>query len=325
MLGCGLMGILKSFVTQYTLFILCEFLEAALGSGINVSVFILGMELIGPKQRVLGGTLISTCFSIGGVLIGTVAMLTQHYRQMIRILYAPAFLVIFYYWLIPESIRWLMVTGKRQRAVDVLLGAAKLNNVTYSKETMQKLHEQCNTIDLETKTDSDHFHKLDKDAERSPILDVLKSKTLLLRILNCSFCWLTNTFVFYGLSLNSVSLAGNKYSNFIVTCLVEIPGYITVYIILNKFGRRWSLCGSLLVGGLACFSTAILPHTAPPMVRLIVFLLGKCAITISFTVLYVYTAEIYPTNIRNRLMSTCSMIGRIGSMLAPQTPLLVNF
>lgn len=324
MVGCGIFGLLKSFVTKYTLYVICEFFESAIGSGINVSLFILSMELIGPKQRVLGGTLISTCFSIGGVIVGTVAMVTQDYRQMIRILYTPALLVLFYYWLIPESIRWLMVSGRQQKAVDVLLGAAKLNNVKYSDETLQKLYEQCNNLEMKSDTDDDR--KLNgQKREQSPIWEVLKSKIMLLRILNCSFCWLTNTFVFYGLSLNSVSLAGDKYTNFIVTCLAEIPGYITVYIILNRYGRRWSLCGSLLLGGIACFGTEMLPEMAPASLRLGIYLLGKCAITISFSVLYVYTAEIYPTNIRNRLMSTCSMIGRIGSMLAPQTPLLVRY
>lgn len=58
--------------------------------------------------------------------------------------------------------------------------------------------------------------------------------------------------------------------------------------------------------------------------ELVLFLIGKFAITCSFQVLYFFTSEIFPTNVRNSLLSLCSMIGRVGSMLAPQTPLLVN-
>jgi uncharacterized membrane protein len=58
--------------------------------------------------------------------------------------------------------------------------------------------------------------------------------------------------------------------------------------------------------------------------KLIVFLAGKFAITIAFTVIYVFTAELFPTELRHSMLGTCSMVGRIGSIIAPQTPLLVS-
>lgn len=43
------------------------------------------------------------------------------------------------------------------------------------------------------------------------LLDVFKSRTLLLRALNLYFAWLVISMSFYGLSLNSRSLAGDPY------------------------------------------------------------------------------------------------------------------
>lgn len=60
-------------------------------------------------------------------------------------------------------------------------------------------------------------------------------------------------------------------------------------------------------------------------VQLALYLVGKLAITASFTVLYVFTAELFPTNARHSMIGVCSTIGRMGSALAPQTPLLVSF
>jgi hypothetical protein len=37
-----------------------------------------------------------------------------------------------------------------------------------------------------------------------------------------------------------------------------------------------------------------------------------------------FTAEIFPTKLRTSLLGLCSMVGRLGSMLAPLTPLLVS-
>lgn len=51
---------------------------------------------------------------------------------------------------------------------------------------------------------------------------------------------------------------------------------------------------------------------------------SKLGISVAFTVVYMLTAEIFPTQMRATLLAMCSMIGRIGSMLAPQTTLLVR-
>lgn len=51
---------------------------------------------------------------------------------------------------------------------------------------------------------------------------------------------------------------------------------------------------------------------------------GKWCITMSFSTIYIYTAELFPTNLRHSLLGICSMTGRMGSILSPQTPLLVS-
>jgi MFS family permease len=60
------------------------------------------------------------------------------------------------------------------------------------------------------------------------------------------------------------------------------------------------------------------------LVQLLLFLLGKFGITISFAVVFVFTAELFPTELRHSTLACCSMLGRIGSVIAPQTPLLVS-
>lgn len=59
--------------------------------------------------------------------------------------------------------------------------------------------------------------------------------------------------------------------------------------------------------------------------QLPLFLVSKFLITVSFNIMYVYTAEMFPTELRLSLCGFASMFGRFGSMLAPQTILLVSF
>lgn len=316
------------------MYAILEFLDAGFGAGTYSSAFILGLELVGPKKRVFGSILISCSYSIGEALLGILAMYTRNFRILLRVCYGPVVLLVAYYWIIPESVRWLMITGKTDKAADILIKAARINNVNLSQATIRKLYDIKPNV-MNNAGNYAEIQKLTEDSEKQlpvetevspqrsyPIFDVFRSKILLIRMVICSYCWLTNTLVYYGLGMNAVTLDGNKYINFVFVSLAEIPGYLITYYVMEKWGRRWPLCGSLLVCGLACIGSQFMPDDAIAL-RLSVFLISKCFITISFTVLYIYTAELYPTNLRHSLLSTCSMVGRIGSMIAPQTPLLV--
>lgn len=59
---------------------------------------------------------------------------------------------------------------------------------------------------------------------------------------------------YYGLSLNSGSLGGNIYINFMLGGLVEFPAY-TVCFACNKLGRKPFHIGGMMIGGLACLGT----------------------------------------------------------------------
>lgn len=44
---------------------------------------------------------------------------------------------------------------------------------------------------------------------------------------------------------------------------------------------------------------------------------AKFAVTIAFSVVYGYTVELYPTVLRTTALGSCSMMGKIGSIVAP--------
>ena len=95
---------------------------------------------------------------------------------------------------------------------------------------------------------------------------------MVLRALNLFFAWTVVSMSFYGLSLNSHSLAGDPYLNFLLVSLVEIPGYTISYLGMEKLGRRFSMSSSLIVGGLACLVGAF---DTTNWLELTAFLVGK--------------------------------------------------
>lgn len=205
------------------------------------------MELVGPKNRVIIGTLASSCYALGEIFIGLVAWLTQSWRTMLLIIYMPAILVFSYLWLAPESIRWLLTQEREDEALEILKKASKVNRKPISDEGL-------NLLLAPKKTSNERKY---------PIVKVFKSRTLVLRFMNSCFCWITCTFLFYGITLHSVSLSSNPYLDFILSALVEVPAYFVTYISMNNVGRRFSLSSSFLLTGVACLTVIFIPHGKP--------------------------------------------------------------
>ena len=54
-------------------------------------------------------------------------------------------------------------------------------------------------------------------------------------------------------------------------------------------------------------------HVSP---KIFLSLVGKFGATASFSVVYVYTVELFPTAIRSRAVGTCSLVARLGGITA---------
>ncbi|XP_033637857.1 organic cation transporter protein-like [Asterias rubens] len=138
-----------------------------------------------------------------------------------------------------------------------------------------------------------------------------------------SLCYrFVNSMVYYGVSLYSSNLAGDKYLNFFLLSVVEIPGYVVTMFTMMWWGRRPSLVLFHILAGVACILTACLPRDtgdgsgfAIPLIIPAMF--GKFCITCSFSVAFLYGTEIFPTPVRNIGFGIASICGRVGSILAP--------
>ncbi|XP_058798175.1 organic cation transporter protein-like isoform X2 [Phymastichus coffea] len=325
----GLSGLVHSFSVNYWMFAVFEFVDACFAAGIYSSGFIYAMEMTGVEKRILGSTVISCIYAIGEMWLGLAAMWTRNWRLLMRVIYGPGLLVILLNFVLPESVRWLLANDKRDLADKVYRKMARVNKLNISEDAFMELK----SVDSE-KSKEEETKRLEKSTEladnkpEARVAQIFKSPKILVRLLICSFCWLTNTFVYYGLSLNSTEFAGNKYVNFILVSAIEIPGNILVLPLLNKLGRKPTLCGAFLLSGVFCLVIQFFPKSDSGIwatVALVIYICGKGCITMAFNTSYVYTTELFPTTLRHSLLGFCSMTGRIGSILAPQTPLLAKY
>ncbi|KAJ8723076.1 hypothetical protein PYW08_002988 [Mythimna loreyi] len=313
-----LVGIIRSFSNSYIMYICLEFLEAFVGGGVFSTAFILALEMVGLDKRVLGGNLISSTYALGQVVTAGVAWLFPYWRTYTLVIYVPSLLFISYYWLIEESVRWLLSKGRNKEAARIIFKAANMNGKKLSSNTIKLL-----TEDPERLSQTADKVPLDED-KRSILMQVLRSRTLMLRLLVCSFWWVTLTFVYYGLSINSVSLVGSKYVNYILMALVEIPGYCLSVLTLDKFGRKTCTMTAFIICGCSLIAIPLVPLSMS-WLQITLNLVGKLCISMAFSSIYIYTGELFPTQARQSLLGACSMAGRVGAMVAPQTPLLMAY
>ena len=168
------------------------------------------------------------------------ALTAWYFRQWRRIQLAnvlPGILFLSYTVLLPESVRWLITNKKYPEALNTLETVAKRNNVELPSERVLASYKKRSDTSPETS---------------ESMTDLLRRPVLACRLLIVFLCWFVITMIYYGLSMNASSLAGDVYVNFALLSLCEIPGYSLSYVGMNWLGRKASLSSSLLVGGLAC-------------------------------------------------------------------------
>ncbi|XP_046966874.1 organic cation transporter protein-like [Vanessa cardui] len=311
----GVFGVIRAFSLNYEMFIVLEFLEPALGGGVYTACFVLALELVGPKGRVFVSLLFNTMFILGGVTVTLLSWWLQSWRYLLLVIYIPAILVFFYLWTLTESFRWLFSKGLYEEGLNVLSKCEKVNKATVPK---------------------DHYDQVEKtamkqrDARKCEVLATNQStfKQLLLspmiwkRLFTCSFLWTTSTLVYYGLSINAIELSGNSYLNYIVVIVIEAPANVCKLICLDRFGRKRVIASAFMMTGIILIAYGFLPGGNWSTTF---YLGGKFFITLAYNSLYIFAAEVFPTNYRTTLLAICSTIGRIGSAVAPQTPLLSRF
>ena len=77
--------------------------------GLFMTTFSLALEYVGPSYRTLFGIIIETPFALGGVVVGLVSWAgVRRWQTLSLVLSAPNLVLLSYWWLVPESPRWLI-------------------------------------------------------------------------------------------------------------------------------------------------------------------------------------------------------------------------
>ncbi|XP_016952858.1 organic cation transporter-like protein [Drosophila biarmipes] len=315
-----LFGVMAGVAPEYITYTFSRLMVGATTSGVFLVAYVVAMEMVGPDKRLYAGIFVMMFFSVGFMLTAGFAYFVHDWRWLQIALTLPGIIFLCYYWIIPESARWLLSKGRKDCAIANMQKAARFNKVEISDEALSDL------LDEGESTEEKAKQKLEDREDEGPPPSVwdlfcypnLRRKTLLIFL-----DWLVTSGVYYGLSWNTNNLGDNVLLNFLISGAVEIPAYVFLLLTLNRWGRRSILCGCLVLAGVSLLATGIIPEKMNTLI-VTCAMLGKLAITASYGTVYIFSAEQFPTVVRNVALGAASMVARISGMMAPYLSFLAT-
>lgn len=298
-----LFGVGTGFSPNIYVYIFLKFVCGISISGIVANAFVIGGEWSDSSKFALCTIICHSFFPVGLMLLSGLAYFIRNWRILQMVLFSPVIIVLgIFYWVLPESARWLIAQGKKERAMKEIRKAAKVNRRKVPEDLLEKL-------------------ELEAAPKSGTMLDLLRISYLRKRALIMSFLWFGTSLVYYGVSLNVGNFGLDIYLTQLIFGVVEVPARLGSLPLIQYFGRRIGLAGCLFFAGCACLVILAIPQDLPVVVTVLA-VLGKFAATSNFSIVYVYAAELYPTTLRQSGVGLNSMFARVAGILAPLIRLL---
>lgn len=263
--------------------------------------------MVNKESRLYAGTVVMMFFSAGYILIGCMAYYLHDWRYLQVAITLPSLLFVGYWWIIPESCRWLLANNRKGEAVEIIKKVARENGLSVPNDVLEKL--ECDKTD---------------ERNKPSLFALFRTPYLRFKSILIFFNWFIISGAYYGLSWSTKSLGGNLYLNFIISGAVEFPACIFLIFTLNRWGRKVILSGSMILCALSLLTSLIIPKSLNWLI--IGFaMLGKMSLTAAYGTVYIFSAEQFPTVIRNVALGAASMSARVGGVAAPYLNFLSQY
>ncbi|XP_025098394.1 organic cation transporter protein-like [Pomacea canaliculata] len=279
--------------------IVLRFLNGASVTGAYVCALVIGLELVGQKERRWIVTATSVTATLGCLVAVTIAYLTRNGQYFQAALAVPCLPAVIGCLFIPESPRWLMSKGRHKEAQQTIDVIARVNGFT---------------APLPSLTINNSHLEAEKKKTVGPV-QLFRIPRLFVRYSLLYLIWMFSSMCSVGLMLNVSNMSGNVFLNYTILCLMDLVSLAPFGWLIDRLGRRSLLMVTSGVGGLACLAT-FLPVVLEGnnwIFRGLSFC-GRLCWSLASILIYVFTPELFPTVLRSFGLGSCSMIGHVGSL-----------
>ncbi|KAM3390121.1 hypothetical protein ACQJBY_011976 [Aegilops geniculata] len=316
----ALFGLLTALAPSYRVYVVLRLLTGFSTGSIGLCAFVLATEPIGPSRRGTAG-MSSFYFFSGGIaaLAGVAAMFQSSWRLLYVVTSLPSLVFVLAVMpFISESPRWYLVRRRTDDAMRVLRDIAATNGRRIPDGVTLKLDDEGDDVD-----GGKQVEESSPSSSSGSILDVFRSRTTRARLVLSVLINLLCSVVYYGLSLNVVNLKTNLYVSVAVNSIAEMPAYLLTALLLDHFGRKPLGIGTMLLSGVFCIAGSLIAGVGPMrVVRMVCGVVGIFGMAATYNLLFIYTAELFPTVVRNAALGCTSQASQMGAILAPMVVVL---
>ena len=310
-------SILTGFSFNFLTYCITRFLTGYSSDIAYVSGTLLVLELIGPDIRSSIGLAIEVFVALGYIFISLFHFFIKDWHFLLKslaVIHLPTLLFIKF---IPESPRFLICKGKIAEAEKIMNEIADKNGrAKVDLKVLEKITENNNSANSEENQDLYTVLDLFKNGWRMIIV-------LLINLFGMLIC---------AAAYWSLSLSGDKLTNYdihintIAGGLIEFPAIIlAIYLTRHpKIGLCIATSSCQILGGLCCILNS-LPIFLElhwewmdwDLFRFIVGISGKLFITSGVIIMFYYSTELFPTQVRGNALGLASMFSQLGGILSP--------
>ncbi|XP_045132763.1 solute carrier family 22 member 6-B-like isoform X2 [Portunus trituberculatus] len=314
----SVMALVSAWIPSLIILMVFRFLLGTMHPTSLVTGVVFSMEITEIKWRSTVSVVLGMMWGVGTILWGIFAYLERDWRwlQTFASLIGPA--VLPFLFMLNESPRWLVVMGRHEKALLVIQKAARMNNKSLPPADkllaiMTKVQEQ--SASKESKATSRSLGAMVCELLNQVIIIFSTIKLATVTVVT-SIGFFTVAMIFFGLTLAASSLGiSNPFLFMVISGLVELVCIFGIYF-LEKMGRKRF---AIFIFGL-CAVALLLQPVVPADLQWIsttLIMTGKMASSSAFSLMFLYSSELYPTEVRTQGMGVGMMSSRVGAFIAP--------
>lgn len=295
-------GVASAFAPEFAWLLVLRFITG-IGVGGTLPVdYTMMAEFLPSDRRGRWLVLLESFWAVGTIFLAILALVAvswgdDAWRVIFFVTGLPALIGVVLRFYIPESPMFLNRNGKSEEARKVLQRVAKVNGTAAEIPTLQP-----------------------EKQERKSIL-ALFNGDLRRRSLSLFLAWALISIAYYGVfvylpvKLSSEGFAFMRGQVFLVVlALVQLPGFALSAYGVERWGRKPTLIGFLLLSAVGCMFYSL---GSSPFVVIGSTLLMSFSLLGTWGALYAFTPEVYPTDLRASGMGMAGAVARFGGLFAP--------
>ena len=298
-------GLASVFAPSFQFLLVLRFLTGVAVGGTLPVDYAMMAEFLPPKNRGRWLVVLEGFWAVGTIVVALTAWIaaTQGaaapWRWIFLVAALPAVIGIFLRLWVPESPMFLLKSGQPDKARTVVNRVLTANGATPLPPDTELV--------------------LTAPPEGAP--RSIFAGSLLKPTLGILAVWFLVSLSYYGVFVWVPGWLANEgmgwvrgYGFLVILALAQVPGYALAAYGVERWGRRPTLMGFLLLSALACFlfTLSMSPSLVATSLLVMSFALLGC-----WGALYAFTPELYPTNLRGTGMGTASAVARLGGIFAP--------